>query len=116
MAGVPTETGAVAELSGLLNDDINDGLSDSKALSFAAPGAIEVFSKAVAQAENKTPITIADLVAEANAIVKKLQATTSDQSADELAELRNFCAALSIAASDYLARHARSGPPQPHKY
>lgn len=118
IAGKEAKVDVVKHLADFLKDTVEATNGQSAGHMFVMPGTLEVFDNALSKSRTGESInTVDDLAQEARRIVENLREDVSkqQQDSDQLRVLRDFCAALSIATSNYLMRMRTMGPVHPNR-
>lgn len=118
IAGKKTQVEVVKHLADFLKDTIEPPGGQAPDHMFVMPGTLEVFDNALSTSRKGDPSrtrTVDDLAQEAREVLENLRTNGTTKNGDELPMLRNFCAALSIATSNYLMRMRTMGPIHPNR-
>lgn len=106
----------VKQLAEFLKDAVETPGSQTAGHMFVMPGTLEVFDNALSISRTGERISkVDDLAQQARDVVNNLRANATKQNNAELPLLRDFCAALSIATSNYLMRMRTMGPVHPNR-
>ncbi|MBX3177295.1 MAG: hypothetical protein KF886_08045 [Candidatus Hydrogenedentes bacterium] len=116
IAGKATDFRPVEQLVDFLGGTVDASNARSAEHMFVMPGTLEVFDKAISLSKTGSPITTVNVLAEeARKIIARLSDSVTNKQAEQLPQLRDFCAAFSIATSNYLLRVHEMGPTHPNR-
>ncbi len=114
--GKETQLDVVRRLVDFLRDTVETTSHQAAEHMFVMPGTLEVFDNALSTSRKGEPISTVDgLAQEARGVIENLRKNVVEQNEDELPALRDFCAALSIATSNYLMRMRTMRPAHPNR-
>ncbi|MEQ1830797.1 MAG: hypothetical protein ABL921_32905 [Pirellula sp.] len=117
IAGKETKFDVVEQLVEFLRDTVEAPNALSAEHMFVMPGTLEVFNSAISFSRSGNPIgTVNVLAEEARKIINNLSQNVSEQNSDQLPRLRDFCAAFSIATSNYLMKTYEMEPAHPNRW
>ena len=104
------------DLVDFLKDTVEAPSAQAAEHMFIMPGTLEVFDNALTVSRTGERIRrVDDLAREAREVVENLRKNVTTKNNDDLPELRIFCAALSIATSNYLMRMRTLEPVHPNR-
>ncbi len=116
IVGKDAQVDVVKHLADFLKDTVEPPSGQAPDHMFVMPGTLEVFDNALSRSRTGDPIsTVEDLAQEARGVIENLRESVTAQNNDELPALRDFCAALSIATSNYLMRMRTMRPVHPNR-
>jgi len=116
IAGKATDFRPVEQLVDFLQGTVDVSNARAAEHMFAMPGTLEVFDNAISLSKAGSSITTVNVLAEeARRIIDSLNENFANKEAAQLPQLRDFCAAFSIATSNYLLRVHEMGPAHPNR-
>ncbi len=106
---------AVDALAELLTEALRD-TKGNRLVILARPGFVQVFSQALSDSGYaKKAKNLSELTAQLRTLESDINSDMTKVEDAKQEQLRDFCAKLSLAASDYLSQKRESGPLHPHK-